>query len=282
VAKQWAMFLMIAFGSACLTPYGLEPVLATFKVFVGNEAVQYTLEWQPTTLVATRVYGPMLLVLLFLALYHGVKLPFWRLSAFMFVLYLMLAHVRFTSLFAIVAPILLATPLIEQFSFLRLSTQTDTNPVFFEVMARFSRRWLYPACSAIMVGVLAFGTWGPTVAPRADITPAGAVDYIYKHQLVGNIYNPLNFGGYLIFRGTKTFIDGRTDQLFLENFIVNLMETVYRNPTQFVSYLQRYNVTLALVVPNSIEARELEGSPDWQKVYSESASDLFQKRSPAP
>jgi hypothetical protein len=39
------------------------------------------------------------------------------------------------------------------------------------------------------------------------------VDYIYEHGLVDN---PFDFGGYLIFRGIKTFIDGRTDQLFLE------------------------------------------------------------------
>ena len=281
VAKQWAVFLIIAFGSACLTPYGFQPVLATFKVFVGNEALQYTREWQPTTLEARGFYGPILLALLSLALYYGVRLPFWRLSAFMFVLYLMFAHLRFTSLFAIVAPILLATPLVSQFSLLSLSRQIDTDPAFFEVMSRRSRRWLYPACSVIMGGVLAFGAYGTTMAPRAEITPAGAVDYIYEHQLVGNIYNPLNFGGYLIFRGIKTFIDGRTDQLFLENFMTNQMEVLHRNPPQFVSYLQQYNVALALVIPNSIEARELERSADWQKIYSESVSDLFQKRSPA-
>jgi hypothetical protein len=64
--------------------------------------------------------------------------------------------------------------------------------------------------------------------------------------------------------------------------MTNLMEVLYRNPAQFVSYLQQYNVALAVVIPNSIEARELERSPDWQKIYSESVSDLFQKRSPAP
>jgi len=257
----------------------LQSILVTFKVFGGNEALLYTREWQPTTL--EHINGSVLFVLLFLALYHGVKLSFWRLSAFMFVLYMVLAHLRFGSLFAIVAPILLATPLVEQFPALRLSRQVNMDPAFFEVMARVSKRWLFPACSLIAAGVIGFGVYGPKMAPRADITPEGAVDYIYQHQLVGNIYNPLNFGGYLIFRGIKTFIDGRTDQLFLENFQNNLYEVIRKKPTQFVDFLQRYDVVVAIVIPQSVEAQELERSADWQKLYSEPVSEVFQKRSAA-
>jgi hypothetical protein len=278
-ARRWAIFLVVATGAACLTPYGFQSILVTIKVFGGNEALQYTREWQPTTL--DHINGSVLFVLLFLALYHGVKLSFWRLSAFMFVLYMVLAHLRFGSLFAIVAPILLTTPLVEQFSSLRMSRQVNTDPTFFEVMARVSKRWLFPACSLIAVGVIAFGVYGPKMAPRADITPEGAVDYIYQHQLVGNIYNPLNFGGYLIFRGIKTFIDGRTGQLFSENFINNLYDVVTKKPTQFVEFLKRYDVVLAVVIPHSVEAQELERSADWQKLYSEPVSEVFQKRSAA-
>ena len=49
--------------------------------------------------------GPnMLMVLgvLFLAMFHGVRLPFWRLIMTIGLTYLMFAHVRFTALFAIV------------------------------------------------------------------------------------------------------------------------------------------------------------------------------------
>jgi hypothetical protein len=278
-ARRWAIFLAIAIGAACLTPYGFQSVLVTFKVFGGNEALRYTREWQPTTL--DHINGLLLFVLLFLALYYGVKLSFWRLSAFMFVLYMVLAHLRFGSLFAIMAPILLTTPLVEQFSSLRMSRHVNADPAFFEGMARVSKRWLFPACSLIAGSVIAFGVFGPKMAPRAEITPEGAVDYIYQHQLVGNIYNPLDFGGYLIFRGIKTFIDGRTAQLFLENFMNNLYEVVLKKPAQFVEFLQGYDVVLAVVIPRSVEAQELERSADWQKLYSDPVSEVFQKRSAA-
>jgi hypothetical protein len=278
-AKRWAIFLAGALCAACITPYGYKPILATYQVFVGNEALQYyTHEWQPAVLDAKSFNGRIIFLLLFLGLYHGVKLPFWRLTAFIFLLYLLFAHVRFAALFAIVAPILLAIPLIEQFSFLRLSRQIETDPAFFEVLARVSKRGLFPVGSLIAASLVAFGAYGPTMAPEAKITPEGAVDYIYKHQLVGNIYNPLNFGGYLMFRGVKTFIDGRTDQLFLENFWTKLNDVVYHHPKEFIPYLMGYSVKLAVVIPNSVDAQELERSADWQKVYSDSVSELFQRR----
>ena len=167
---------MLATGAACFTPYGFQPILATFKVFVGNEALRYTQEWQPTILDATSFNGPMLLVLLFLALYRGVKIPLWRLLAFLFLLYLMLAHLRFASLFAIVAPILLAAPLTNQLPFSSPIEQIDTDPAFFEGMARLSKRWFYTACSLVGAGVIAFGLASLNMTPEPDITPKGAVD----------------------------------------------------------------------------------------------------------
>jgi hypothetical protein len=60
------------------------------------------------------------------------------------------------------------------------------------------------------------------------------------------------------------------------------MNVLQNNPSRFVTYLQQYNVTLALVIPISVEAFELKESPDWLMVYSDSVSELFQKRSSNP
>ena len=47
---------------------------------------------------------------------------------------------------------------------------------------------------------------------------SGALAYARDHQLSGNVLNSYNFGGTLIFHGIKTYVDGRTDQLFLGGF----------------------------------------------------------------
>jgi hypothetical protein len=60
-----------------------------------------------------------------------------------------------------------------------------------------------------------------------------------------------------------------------------LFGVIYGKPTQFVGYLRRYDVTLAVVIPDSIEAQELAKSADWEKIYSDPVGILFQKRSGA-
>src|ERR1019366_3869605 len=49
-----------------------------------------------------------------------------------------------------------------------------------------------------------------TFVPRADQSPAGAVAAL-KAANVGRVFNDYNFGGYLIYSGIPTFIDGRTE-----------------------------------------------------------------------
>src|SRR5205823_384264 len=108
---------------------------------------------------------------------------------------------------------------VNQFRFLRLDTQMRDDPGLFRFVKRFSS----PLGCALVFGFLliaaaAFVSRG-NVSPKNEYTPAGAVDYIQQQKLAGNIYNAYEFGGYLIFRGVKTFVDGRIDQLFHGGFM---------------------------------------------------------------
>ena len=192
--------------------------------------------------------------------------------------YLMFAHVRFTALFAIVVPLLLLTPLTSQFPFLRLQTQLETERHLFDRLAVISQRLLLPLCGLMLGGVAAFAALGPTVSTRPNMTPAGAVNYIKRERLQGNIYNFYAFGGYLIFEGMKTFVDGRSDQLFGNGFLTRLVKTTRELPKDFIPLLNEYHISIALVVPNSVEAQELERSTEWQKAYLDRISVLYTKR----
>jgi hypothetical protein len=145
-------------------------------------------------------------------------------------------------------------------------------------LARASRVFLYPASSGLLLAILAFGFVGPSISPPSSITPAGAVDYMVREKLQGNIYNYFGFGGYLIFRGVKTFIDGRTDQLFVGPFLANLHRILGEEPDGFIPLLEKYDVSVALVRPQSIESQELERSGHWTKVYSDDISWLYERQ----
>jgi hypothetical protein len=192
---------------------------------------------------------------------------------------LMFAHIRFASLFAILTPILLATPVTRQFPFLELNAQLGSQPEFFRVLSRTSRAVFYPLCALLALGFFSFGAYGPAISPKPSITPAAAVDYMMAESLTEQrLYNQYDFGGYLIYRNVKTFIDGRTDQLFLQGFTDHLFGLLEHHPRQFTPFLSEYGVTLALVVPGFMESQELAASPEWEKIYSDKLAELFRKR----
>jgi hypothetical protein len=192
-------------------------------------------------------------------------------------LHLMLAHLRFAALFAISTPLLLAAPLAEQFAYLRPRTPAGVR---YPRLAKASRLALYPVAALILTSAAAFCAYGPNVAPRANITPEAAVDFLVRERLADKIYNDYNFGGYLIFRGVPTFIDGRSDQLFVGGFLTELHGVLDRHPAELPIYLRTSDISVALVAPDGIEARELERSPRWERVYSDAVSAVFRKRMP--
>jgi hypothetical protein len=189
----------------------------------------------------------------------------------------MLAHIRFTSLFGMLTPLLLAAPLTNQYPFLRLSSQLRSDPEFFTAVLKAARALRYPVSVALISGAVLFSAYGPAMMPKKAITPSGAIDYIQARQLSGNIYNFYDFGGYLIFSGIKTFIDGRSDQLFQNGFMSRLYDVVERHPNQFGQLLDEYDISLALVAPDSAESQELARLPGWSRAYVDDASELYQK-----
>jgi len=280
--RRWTGFLAVAILCACFTPYGYRPMLYTLQIFGENDTLPYIQEWQPITLKGVGINEVVTYGLLFLSLYKGAKIPFWRLIMTIGLLSLAFRHIRFLSLFAFVTPILLATPLTQQFPFLRLATQLEQDPQFFRVINECSKKLSYPLSGLIACGIIAFAAFGPVASPKADITPAAAVDYIFAQHLGGRIYNPYDFGGYLIFRGIKTFVDGRTAHLFLNGFIPHLHDVTVVHPDKFLPYLAELHVSIALVQPDSPEARELANSTEWKKIYADKIAELYKKVTSLP
>jgi hypothetical protein len=144
-------------------------------------------------------------------------------------------------------------------------------------MSQVGRRGLYATYGTIAAIILVTGIFGDSVAPQKQISPESSVDYIFAHNLHGNIYNGFNFGGYLIFRGIPTFIDGR--ELFgLNSFTIEYFTITSKRPVEFIRYLDKYNVSIGLVAPGSIESQEFRASSDWIGVYSDDISELFVRR----
>ena len=258
--------------AGCLTPYGYEPLLLTFKLYNG-QPLEYISEWAPLNAKHDAFVELTLLLLLFLSLYFGAKIKFWRLILVVGLVHLMFLHVRMVPLFGFLTPILIASSLLNQFRFLRLETQMANDPGLFRVAERFSTRRAYGVVGCFILLAAALFASDENISPFKEHAPVCAVDYIQRSNLTRHIYNDFGFGGYLIFRGVKTFIDGRIDQLFQGGFL----ERAARASSQgtLSELLKEYGISVALVKPKSRDVLQIERIPGWFRAYSDDTTIVF-------
>jgi hypothetical protein len=115
-------------------------------------------------------------------------------------------------------------------------------------------------------------------------TPIGAMDYIERHKLDGNIFHPQIFGDYLIWRlwpEQKSFFDGRV-HIFGLDFVEKYL-SIYHD-SQWESSLQKWNIQYVLLSKLSTEKDSIDmiatvkQSGRWEKLYEDDVSILFTKK----
>jgi hypothetical protein len=113
------------------------------------------------------------------------------------------------------------------------------------------------------------------VSPPESVAPRAALEFVKKTGIMGNVFNNYDFGGYLIFEGIQTFIDGRvlpyTDKFFQEYF-----DTVgFTDSKSAFQLLDRYKVQWVLLGPTDPLAKALAKSDQWRDVYSDEYSTVL-------
>jgi hypothetical protein len=86
--------------------------------------------------------------------------------------------------------------------------------------------------------------------------------------LNGHVLNSLRFGGYLMFVGIPTFIDGRAD-LFGDEFLARNAAASAGIGDALPDLLDQYAVAWTLLEPSSPAASLLDHLPGWERVYAD-------------
>jgi hypothetical protein len=109
----------------------------------------------------------------------------------------------------------------------------------------------------------------------------GAVAAI-KARNAGPVLNDYDFGGYLIYAGVRPFVDGRTDQLYGEAFMVRHDRAVtLRNVGDFVNLLDEYGIGATLLNPATPAVGLLDRMDEWQRVYADDVAVVHVRRAAA-
>lgn len=266
LALRWLVFGLVALAATGLTPYGYAPLLLAIETYGANQTLQFINEWQPLQPEPGLLLPILCLALALLPLLRAGPGP--RLAPVALTAWLMVRHARFSGLFAIVAAMAAAGPLGARL------------PAYGPVREEGARA-AWPLRTALGA-VLALAVLLPVLlrpAPPPGIAPAAALEAAQREGAAGPGFHAFEFGGFLIWRGVPTFIDGRTDQLFLGDFVPALLAAEQdASDAPFLALLDRHRAGWALVLTESAAARKLDRAPGWRRVHRDEVASAYLRR----
>ena len=144
------------------------------------------------------------------------------------------------------------------------------------------------AAAAALTAAVALGFFATALAldrrglrPRADVAPAVAIAAARNAGLSGHVLNSIRFGGYLMFVGIPTFVDGRAD-LFGDAFLERYVAATSAVADLLPGLLDHYAVAWTLFEPASPAVTLLDHLPGWQRVYAGPYAVIHRRMPPAP
>ncbi len=270
VALRWAGFGIAALAASCLTPYGWNSLLAAQNILSLGEALSIIREWAPANFSSFGLFEACILGGLALALTTGVTFPPVRILILLGLLHMALTHVRNADVFALITPMVLAAPLAARFKTLNDASQNEPlRP----------RMIVLPA---VVAAILTAGiTSVSSYAPNAWISPSAAVSML-KVYGAKRVFNDYDLGGYLIWRGVPTYIDGRTE-LYGEDFMVeHNAASALAKPMKFFELLNDYNIDATILRRQTAGSKLLDRLPEWQQVYADDVAVVHIRKAAFP
>jgi hypothetical protein len=261
LALRWIAFGLAALIACCVTPYGWQSILASRRILDLGELLKLISEWAPADFSKPSPFEFTLLALIAGALYRGVKLSPPRIALVLGLLHMALSHGRNLEIFALLLPIVVLTPLSQQYALQPSGSGRAT-----------------PGLLAVLAVALAITTWTLAThrafAPPKTHSPAAAVDAVKAHNL-RRVLNDRAFGGYLIWRQMPVYIDGRAE-LYGEKFTMayyNALEL--KDVGQFLALLKDNDIDGLLLQPGTPALGLLDRLGAWRRVYADDVAVLY-------
>jgi hypothetical protein len=276
VLRQWGFFTICAFASALISPNGIQGVLFSVRMMQMTNALTFVQEWRSPDFHQFQPLELWIGLVILGGFCMGIRLPVMRILMVLLLLHEALASVRNVDLLGFIAPLLVAGPLATQ-----LPASSPT----------VDRRLHSP------IGNSAFGTvWGGVmllvmtlmfcstawllnlrgIRPVEKIALASALEFAHTNGLTGRVFNFYDFGGYLIFEGIPTFIDGRADP-YTDQFIGNTFAAVNGSDKKLNDLLDQYGVEWTLLPPYTAATMMLDHLPNWRRVYSDAYAVIHRR-----
>jgi hypothetical protein len=259
----WAASVALLF----VNPFGSRLVFYPLDLgFRQKLNIEHVAEWVSVNFHDAR--GKLVIAVLLILIVSSLLRPRrWALAEFavvLFAVYSGLTYIRFLFLAGIVlAPILAKA---------------------FDFVPRYRREMDTPIINAVVIVLIIAGIvhfWPRESELKgwvAEQYPADAISYIHGHLPTGPMLNFYLWGGYVNWRESdvKVFLDSRVDIFEYAGVLKDYLDLLALKNPQVL--LDKYGVKYVLFPPNEPLTYALQHDPDWQVLYKDRMSVLFQKK----
>lgn len=269
VVMRWALFGLAALVAVCITPYGPESILVTRRILGLGPALALIGEWQPENFAKLGGLELCLLGALGFLLYRRVTLPPVRIVVVLGLLHMALSQSRSGEMLGLIAPLFMAAPFAPQ---LGRSVRGDAKSLYTAAAGALA------LFAIVMTVVLPLSL---RYEPRAMVTPAAAVEAV-KASGKTRLLNSYDFGGYLIAKGVKPFIDGRTELYGADFFLRHDAAVNLKNVDVFYDLMRERGIDVTMLAPGTPAVGLLDRMPEWKRIYADDIAVVHVRTSPLP
>jgi hypothetical protein len=277
---QWGGFIALAAVAALCTPNGLDGLLLPFRI-EGMTVLQHSFgEWLSPNFQRFEPLELWLLGTLGVAAALGLRVPLMRLLLLLGLFHMALSHVRHADFVAIVVPLAIAQSVGPQLAARIHASPPSAIGRWFLAAARPASRSGIVIALTVIIAISGATLLWPLQRADGPETPGKALAAAERMGLSGPVFNAENFGGYLIFSGVPTFIDGRIE-MYGDAFLKRYLDAADGQESVLTGILDQYGITWTLLHPKDHAVEVLDHLPGWRRVYADRYA-VIHARQPAP
>jgi len=307
--KRYYILLGIAIVTmltSIVNPNGLIGAFHSFSIFIGpnrgnyQQVMRSIAEWRPPFTIYNffKVHPYISYKLIIIMSLFGFILNFKRVNISYLLIYIIflvssLMYIRIIPIFAILAiPMTLFN--IENTPSLKLISAIKKNTIhnfrLRNILSNLTLQILLIASIIILISKLFVSQYyfrNRIISSNEFdlLEPKGAIDFIQKNYIQGNIFNNFEIGGYLIwklFPHRKIFIDGRINTLYNPRFVLYYY-SLFSNPKEFNKAAEHFNINFILLSRLPFYEpflKYLYKNESWKIIYIDKFAVVFIKDSP--
>ena len=109
----------------------------------------------------------------------------------------------------------------------------------------------------------------PLVRTDNANVPVTAFAHVPPQLLSQPVFNEYAFGGYLIFKGVKPYVDGRAD-MYGDAWVQEYLAIAGGAQPDVDNAFKRWNIRWTILSPREALVHMLDARPGWRRIYADS------------